>query len=94
MKRNGGAKSLLESQALVTAESNIVHVSTCICGEEPTQATYGVRDHGATMPCPYYECKSCNIDSKSSVAAYPGEWDKAAKGWNEFIGNLKSRCTK
>jgi len=92
MKRSGSLKSLLESQTLMKKEDEDIKVSACICGEEPTKNTYGDRDHGATLRIPYYECKGCGIDSKySGIWAYPGEWQKAAEGWNSFIANIKER---
>jgi hypothetical protein len=91
--KNGSAEALLQSQKLVKKSyTQDLDITSCICGESPTRNTFGVQDMGATLPCPYYECKGCGIDSRNSgVWAYPGEWGKAAKGWEVFISNLKGR---
>jgi hypothetical protein len=105
--KNGNIEALIQSQKLVkksytqelrereevkkTADLNL---SSCICGNSPTRATYGVQDHGATLPCPYYECKDCGIGSKNNAVTYPEEWNKAQKGWESFISNLKDRYAK
>jgi hypothetical protein len=106
--KNGSVEALLQSQKLVkksytqelrereeVKNKEDLDVSSCICGNCPTRNTFGVQDMGATLPCPYYECKGCGIDSRNSgVWAYPGEWKKAAKGWEVFICNLKDRYAK
>jgi hypothetical protein len=101
-KRNGSVGALIASQKksytqelrerkeVLESEDN--DLTACICGNNPTRNTYGVQDMGATLPCPYYECKDCGINSKGTAPwGYPGQWNKAQEAWDNFILNLTSR---